>query len=153
MSTETTTEAYTARKYLSGLTSAFSDGTHPSIDRDLLRADEHPEGFARLVSGWNNCIHAASTINSRYYEDWNRARGALTVIAPRVREASLSELRIVWMTLCRNYIQATLDRDRIAWDCVRCGEHVSLEETIDFDRCPYCEVLLTTDDSRTDWLL
>lgn len=99
------------REYLDGLTAAFADGTRPTLDAAQCAAAEFPAEFARLESQWRSCLHAAQVINARYTEDWSSQCGALTVIAPAVRDAALSELRDVWMTLCRNYVQETLDRD------------------------------------------
>lgn len=75
--------------------------------------------------------------------------GGFLVIAPAVRETALSELRGVWMTLCRNYVQETLDRDRIPFDCPFCGVHVSRDGVTDDDRC-LC--VLAVNDGGTDWL-
>lgn len=108
--TDTYTPAHQARAYLTSLTTAFADGTRPTLDAAQVAADEFPEHFARLSSQWELCLDAAQVINDRYQEDWNRQGGALTVIAPAVRDAALSELRVVWNTLCRNYVQDTLDR-------------------------------------------
>lgn len=110
MTTDTEyTPAYRARAYLASLATAFADGTRPTLDAAECGADDFPAEFARLESQWRSCLDAAQVINDRYQEDLNRAGGALTVIAPAVRDAALSELRGVWMTLCRNYFQETLD--------------------------------------------
>lgn len=149
------TPAFHARVYLTGLTTVFAEGSRPELDAARCGGTEFPEQFARLQGQWGKCLDAASTINSRYYEDWNRAGGALTVIAPATRETALSELRIVWNTLARNYVQETLDRDRIAWDCPFCGTHVDPEgwhsDEIDADRCPECMCILWMNDNETDW--
>lgn len=150
------TPAFRARWHLTGLTTAFADGAQPTIDPALCGAAEFPTDFARLTDHWTRCLDAASVINARYFEDWNRAGGVLTVIAPATRDAALSELRGVWMTLVRNYVAETLDRDRLPWDCPFCGEHVSPEGwgtgDRDGDRCPSCMCILWMNDGETDWL-
>lgn len=147
----THTPAFRARAYLTGLTSHFADGTRPTLDGTRCDGDTFPEPFARLTEQWGKCLDAAATINDRYYTDWNRASGVLTVIAPATRDAALAELRGVWNTLCRNYISETLDRDRIPWDCPFCGDHVSREERVD-GRCPECMCVINISDGGTDWL-
>ena len=146
------TPAYRARCYLTSLTTAFADGTRPELDSAQCAGGEFPAEFARLESQWRSCLDAAQVINARYTEDWNRAGGALTVIAPAVRDAALSELRVVWNGLCRNYVQETLDRDRMPWDCPFCGQHVGPDERTDDDRCPECMCVLAVNDGGTDWL-
>lgn len=150
------TPAYRARTYLTGLTAAFADGTRPELDSARCGAGEFPAEFARLATSWTRCLDAAQVINDRYYEDWNAAGGPLTVIAPAVRDKALSELRVVWMAVCRTYVAETLDRDRIPFDCPFCGVHVDPEgwhsDEIDADRCPNCMCILWMNDTETDWL-
>lgn len=146
------TPAFRARCYLTGLTSSFADGTRPDLDANRCDGDTFPAEFARLASQWARCLDAAATINSRYYKDWNRAGGVLTVIAPATRDAALAELRGVWNTLCRNYISETLDRDRLPFDCPFCGTHVSRDERTEDGRCPACMCVINMDDRGTDWL-
>ncbi|MGC7260147.1 hypothetical protein RBA10_22425, partial [Mycobacteroides abscessus subsp. abscessus] len=69
------TPAFRAKNYLTGLTVTFSDGTRPDIDAARCHGDTFPAEFARLQGQWERCLDAASTINQRYYEDWNRAGG------------------------------------------------------------------------------
>lgn len=150
------TPAFRARSYLTGLTTVFADGTRPTLDAARCGGDTFPIDFARLTDQWNKCLDAAKVINSRYYDDWNRQGGVLTVIAPATRDAALSELRTVWNTLVRNYVAETLDRDRLPWDCPFCGTHVDPEGwhsgEIDADRCPSCMCILWMNDRETDWL-
>ncbi|EIC62296.1 hypothetical protein [Mycobacteroides abscessus] len=142
-----------ACSYLTGLSSAFADGTRPTIDAARCGGDTFPVDFARLTDQWNKCLDAAKVINSRYYDDWNRQGGVLTVIAPATRDAALSELRAVWMTLVRNYVADTLDANRAAWDCPFCGVPVPREHVWDADRCPSCMTILSSNDAGTDWEL
>lgn len=144
--------AFRAKVYLTGLTVAFTDDTRPDLDPARCGADEFPGEFSRLVSQWGKCLDAAKVINSRYYDDWNQSGGPLTVIAPATRDTALSELRVVWNTLVRSYIQDTLDRDRMPWDCVFCGVPVSPDGVVDEDRCPSCMCILVMNDGETDWL-
>lgn len=144
------TPAFRAKNYLTGLTVTFSDGTRPELDSAMCGGTEFPAEFARLAMRWHECLHAASTINARYYDDWNRAGGALTVIAPATRETALSELRIVWNTLCRNYVTETLDADRRPWDCIFCGVPVPRDGRFDH-RCPECMCVLNINAAGTDW--
>lgn len=146
------TPAFRAKNYLTGLTTVFADGTRPTLDSARCSGTEFPEPFARLTAQWGKCLDAAQVINERYYEDWNRAGGVLTVIAPATRDTALSELRIVWNTLARTYITETLDRDRIAWDCPFCGTHVGVDACTEDGRCPECCCVLNTNDNESDWL-
>lgn len=145
------TEGYRLRCYLEDFTAAFADGTHPELDRDRCGADTYPEKFARLVSAWNNCLCAANTINARYYEDWNRHAGALTVIAADVRDAALSSLAELWKSLCEQYISETVEADRQPWDCPFCGEDVPRAVVFDIDRCPDCMCILILRDDEEGW--
>ena len=151
------TPAFRASCYLSSLTVVFSDGTRPELDAARCGADEFPVEFARLESQWDKCLNAAATINERYYEDWNRQGGVLTVIAPKVRECALSELKSVWNVVCDTYIAETLNRERRVWDCPFCGKPVDPEgwysTDIDSDRCPECMCILWMNDQETDWCL
>lgn len=147
------TPAYHARVYLEGLAAAFAEGARPVLDAQVLGAAEFPTEFARLAAQWEQCLDAARTVNRRYYADWNASGGGvLTVIAPATRDAALAELRGVWKVLCRNYVETTLDRDRLPFDCRFCGVHVSPEDVWDGDRCPHCFCALWLNGDETDWV-
>lgn len=144
------TPAFRAKNYLTGLTVAFADGTRPTIDPSRCGGAEFPAEFARLQGQWGKCLDAAQVINERYYEDWNRAGGALTVIAPAVREVALDELAAVWNTLVDNYISGTLDKNRKPFDCIFCGVPVPHDGRFDH-RCPNCCCVLNVNAAGTDW--
>jgi len=146
------TPAYRARNYLTDRMAAFVDDTVDlTLDANQCGGDTFPEHFARLQSQWAKCVDAAEVIHARFDTDWNRAGGPLTVIAPAVRDAALSELRIVWNTLARNYVAETLDIDRLPFDCIFCGTHVPRGGRFDH-RCPECMCVLNLNDDETDWL-
>lgn len=151
------TAAFHARSHLHRLSQAFADGNRTvEPDPEVCRAEEHLDEFTKLVRQWHRCQDAAHVINSRYRQDWDHG-GALTVIAPKVREVSLAELTSVWNSLCATYIRDTLDADRKPWDCTFCGESVDPEpwyaddDDFDDDRCPNCMCILQMNRAGTDW--
>lgn len=144
------TPSYLASCYLGGLASAFADGTRPELDPTLCHAEQFPAEFARLRGQWTKCLDAAAIINSRYQDDWNRAGGPLTVIAPAVRECALDALAEVWEALVQNYIGETLDADRAPWDCPFCGVQVPRDTRFDH-RCPSCMCVLNPNTAGTGW--
>lgn len=143
------TPAFRARCHLETLAQDFTDDT-AAPDPETCHATEFPEPFAVLVRGWHRCQDAAHIIHSRFQQDWNHG-GALTVIAPRVRDASLRELAAVWKSLCAKYIAETLDKDRAAWDCTFCGTNMPPSDVVDGDRCGNCMVILWMNAAETDW--
>jgi hypothetical protein len=94
------------RDHLIGLSTAFAEGNREVVpNRNICDHDHrHNEAFTRLCCGWVRCQEAATTINRRYSADWNRAGGALTVIAPAVREVALRELASVWTSVVETYL-------------------------------------------------
>lgn len=100
------TAVTTIRDHLLGLSTAFSEGNREVVpNRNICDANhQHSEAFTRLCCGWIRCQEAATTINRRYYSDWNRAGGALTVIAPAVRETAINELADVWASVVGTFI-------------------------------------------------
>lgn len=138
-----------ARWHLETLARDFTDDT-AAPDPETCHATEFPEPFAVLVRGWNRCVDAARIINNRYRQDWEHG-GAVTVIAPRVREASLRELADVWHTLARKYIAETLDANRQPFDCTFCGTNMPPSVVGDEARCGHCCCVLWMNSSETDW--
>lgn len=105
----TTTTAI--RNHLLGLSGAFAEGNREAVpSRNVCDGTgQNNEAFTRLCCGWVRCQEAATTINQRYYSDWNRAGGALTVIAPAVREVALNELASVWASVVETYLEEVAD--------------------------------------------
>lgn len=99
------------RDHLIGLSTAFAEGNREAVpSRNICDYDhQHSEAFTRLCCGWIRCQEAATTINRRYYADWQRAGGALTVIAPAVREVALRELGDVWAAVVETYLAEVAD--------------------------------------------
>lgn len=99
------------RNHLIGLSTAFAEGNREAVpSRNVCDYDhQHSEAFTRLCCGWVRCQEAATTINRRYYADWNRAGGALTVIAPAVRDVALTELASVWASVVETYLSEVTD--------------------------------------------
>lgn len=143
------TAACHGRSHLETLAQDFTDDD-AAPDPDVCHATEFPELFAVLVRGWHRCQDAARIIHSRYQQDWEHG-GAVTVIAPRVRDLSLRELASVWNTLAHKYISETLDANRAAWDCTFCGAHMPPSHVVDEDRCGHCMCILWMNRSGTDW--
>ncbi|MGV0624540.1 hypothetical protein [Mycolicibacter minnesotensis] len=100
------TAVTTIRDHLLGLSGAFAEGNREAVpSRNICDGTgQHSEAFTRLCFGWVNCQTAAGVINQRYYSDWQRAGGALTVIAPAVRETALTELSSVWASVVETYL-------------------------------------------------
>jgi hypothetical protein len=99
------------RSHLLGLSIAFAEGNRAAVpNRNICDYDhQHNAAFTRLCCGWVRCQEAATTINRRYSADWNRAGGALTVIAPAVRETALTELASVWAAVVETYLGEVAD--------------------------------------------
>lgn len=73
-------------------------------DAQRCSADENPEAWAALTTGWSRVLGAARTLQSRHAEDTHDA--VLSQCCDAAREAAVGELRWCWARLVHKYVEA-----------------------------------------------
>ncbi|AMT73426.1 hypothetical protein EJ571_25915 [Mycobacteroides franklinii] len=78
-------------------------------DAQRCSADENPEAWAALTTGWSRVLGAARTLQERHAAD--SRDDVLVMCSDSARESAVSELRWCWARLVNKYVEAVESDD------------------------------------------